>query len=162
MPGPAPTPTELLKARGNPHANKRQSLEPDCAVAAPDCPEFLSPEARQHWDYIVPRLLARRTLSDADVGLLAMMCAEYAAYVEAYEHLAKLKAAAKKRKRDYIVFHGHVVDHPRVLMKSAFERYVKAAVQFGLSPSAKARVHATPEKKKPKAQTERPALRIAG
>jgi P27 family predicted phage terminase small subunit len=104
-------------------------------VAAPDCPLELSPDAKKHWDWIVPRLLKRRTLSEADMGLLAMMCVEYVEYMSAVHDL-------RTQVESKLPFKGCIVDHPRVRIKGAFERYSKAAMQFGLSPASKARVSA--------------------
>jgi P27 family predicted phage terminase small subunit len=152
--GPAKTPTELLLARGNPHAKHANPAEPIDAVAAPEMPAGLSNGAQAHWGWIVPRLLARRTLAEADLGLLASMCVEYAEYMEAVADLQKLKKSRKAYK-------GHLIDHPRVRMKGAFERYKQASDRFGLSPSAKARIQATPEEKKPAAKPTGLTLRIA-
>lgn len=152
--GPAKTPTALLQARGNPHAKSAAATEPIDAVAAPSMPEGLSEAATAHWRFIVPRLLQRRTLSEADLGMLVSMCVEYGEYVEAIADLEKLKKSQESYK-------GHLIDHPRVRMKGAFERYKQGADRFGLSPSAKARVQAepapTPKKEKPAV----PMLRIA-
>ncbi len=144
----------MLIARGNPHVERTSAAEPISAVAAPDVPEGLNDAARAHWDYIVPRLILRRTISPEDLGLLAAMCIEWAEYIEAVGKLAKLKKSGKSYK-------GHLIDHPRVVIKGSFDRYSKSAIQFGLSPSAKARVQATPEEKKPKAAPAEPMLRIA-
>lgn len=151
--GPAPTPTKILKARGSWRGDENE-LEPDDAVAAPKIPAGLNGAARTHWKWIVPRLLIRRTLSEVDLGFLAIMCIEYAEYMEAMRSLAKLKKTGENYK-------GHLIDHPRVVMKGCFDRYSKAAIQFGLSPSAKARVQATPEKTVAKKVEDQPVLRIA-
>jgi hypothetical protein len=69
--------------------------------------------------------------------------------------LEKLKASKAK-------FTGHMIDHPRAIKNSAYDRYKQAADRFGLSPSAKSRVQATPAEKKPAAPAaETPKLRIA-
>lgn len=115
---------------------RERAGEPIDTVAAPDCPLELSPDAKAHWDFIVPQLLKRRTLTEADMGMLAMMCVEYAEYMSAVHDLRTLVESKKK-------FKGCIVDHPRVRIKGAFERYSKAAIQFGLSPAAKARVSAS-------------------
>lgn len=83
-----------------------------------------------------------------------MMCVEWAEYMEAVGELEELKKSDKGYK-------GHMIDHPRARMRGAFERYSKAAIQFGLSPASKARVQSTPQDE-PQPQTdETPTLRIA-
>jgi P27 family predicted phage terminase small subunit len=153
--GPAPTPTTILKARGNPHAKKRAEIEPQDEIAAPAMPSGLPKEAQDHWRWIVPRLVARGTLAEADLGMLAAMCVEWADYIGAVRTLEKLRASRSK-------FAGHMIDHPRVIKNSAYDRYKQAADRFGLSPSAKSRVQATPAEKKPAVPAaEAPKLRIA-
>lgn len=151
--GPAKTPSIMLKARGSWRGDENE-LEPSDEVAAPEIPAGLNKAAREHWEWIVPRLLTRRTLSEVDLGFLAIMCIEWAEYMLAMKDLEKLK----KQKGNY---KGHLIDHPRVRMKGCFDRYSKAAIQFGLSPSAKARVQATPEQPAAKNIESQPMLRIA-
>src|SRR4051812_27695787 len=126
MSGPARTPTQILSQRGSWRGQRRQNTEPVDAVAAPAAPAFLSTVAREHWAYIVPVLLGRQTIFEACVGPLTLMCLEWAECVEAYEALAKLKRSRKAYK-------GHLIDHPRVRIKGAFDRYTKMAIQFGLT-----------------------------
>ncbi|HYF34555.1 MAG TPA: phage terminase small subunit P27 family [Prosthecobacter sp.] len=124
-------------------------------VLAPDPPTAMSEAALAEWDYIVPKLLRRRTLSEADRGLLAMMCIEYAEYMEAVEELKVLKESKQP-------FKGCIVDHPRVRMRASYERYSKSAMQFGLSPASKARVQATEKPlEKPKPNDGPRILKIA-
>jgi P27 family predicted phage terminase small subunit len=151
--GPAKTPSVILTARGSWRGGENAS-EPVATVAAPVMPIWLSKAAKEHWEFIVPQLLERRTLSVADLGLLAMMCTEWAEYQTASKELDKLR----KSGRD---FHGTAADHPRRRMESAFDRYKHAADRFGLSPSAKARVQSEPEPRKKPAVTTEPQLRIA-
>lgn len=88
--------------------------------------------------------------------MLAMMCVDYAEHEEATIALAKLKRSGRNYK-------GHMIDHPRARIRASNERYMKAAIQFGLSPAAKSRVQAMPETtKRPAANpNDPPMLRIA-
>ena len=156
MPGPSRTPTAILEARGSTLAKGREAAEPSDAVEVPPMPREVSEDkdAREHWEYIAPRLVNRRTLAAAELGMLAGMCLEWGEYVRSIRAIAKL---VKSRK----AYKGHLIDHPRVVRKGAFERYSKAAIQFGLTPSAKSRVQVTPEPKVEKVRQQTPALRIA-
>jgi P27 family predicted phage terminase small subunit len=131
MPGPAPTPTAILAARGSWRADERIN-EPQDAVAAPECPRWLKGEARKEWFRVVPILLARRTLSEADFGHLSGMCQWWGEYVNAVRRVRQLRGT----------FAGHPIDHPRVLKSQAWKEYAKAAQQFGLSPASRTRVSA--------------------
>jgi len=133
--GPAATPTEILAQRGSKHAKARvQAGEPVDPVAAPECPAWLKGEARQEWFRVVPILLARRTLCEADMGHLAGMCDWWGQYVSARRRVRKITSASP--------YHGHLIDHPRVVMSQAWKAYADAARQFGLSPASKTRVRA--------------------
>lgn len=152
MPGPPRTPTKILDARGSWLAKQRAADEPDDNVAAPEMPRDMGDEAERHWNYIVPKLLSRRTLTPSDFGFLVGMCQWWGEYA---------RAAARVAKLDKSPFKGHVVDHPRVVMRSAWEQYSKAAARFGLSPADKSRVQAASEAKLPDAKPSFPILRIA-
>lgn len=156
MPGPSRIPLELLKARGSTLVKDRAAAEPTDAVELPPLPAEVAAdkEAKAHWEYITPRLVVRRTVAAADLGLLAGMCLEWAEYVRAVRNIAKLVKSGKSYK-------GHLIDHPRVVRRGAFERYSKAAIQFGLTPSAKSRVQAEPPAKIEKPKDTTPRLRIA-
>ncbi len=53
--GPAPTPTKILEARGSWRAKARAG-ELTFPVERPECPAWLSTEARAEWDRVVERL----------------------------------------------------------------------------------------------------------
>lgn len=135
--GPAPTPTTMLRLRGSWRAGSR-SGEPEPTIEAPSCPEWLSKEAKAEWRRVVPELLLRRTLSKADRAMLAGYCQAWGEFADA------AKAVEAKKKHE-----GHIIDHPRVAMARAFERLIKAADRFGLSPAAKARVRGEAGEEKP-------------
>lgn len=109
-------------------------------VEAPPRPADLGDIAAEHWSEIVPRLVARRTLTVADVGHLVGMCEWWEEFVVAREQLRELRRTKAKYK-------GHLIDHPGPRMRSAWEQYSKAAQQFGLTPAAKSRVQAGDEAK---------------
>ncbi len=140
MSGPSKTPSSILAARGSWRAEANPD-EPIVATAAPDCPTWLTGEAKAEWTRIVPSLITRNTLSVADRGHLAGMCYWWGVFVKAQ------KACAGKVK-----FKGNPVDHPRVILIQSWKEYSKAAQQFGLSPAAKARVQSSPDEKKPDAK----------
>jgi P27 family predicted phage terminase small subunit len=104
------------------------------AVESPECPSWLKGESRREWFRVVPILLARKTLGQADFGHLAGMCDWWGQYVMARLRVRKLGSKSYK---------GHLMDHPRVVMNTAWKEYSKAAQQFGLSPASKARVSAS-------------------
>lgn len=133
--GPQPTPTALLRLRGSHRADARNG-EPETSVEAPKCPDWLSEEAKAEWRRLVPELKDRRTITKSDRAALAGMCAAWAEIVESHAAIAKLAEPGAAK------FSGHMIDHPRVVLNRAFERWIKLSDRFGLSPAAKTRVRA--------------------
>jgi P27 family predicted phage terminase small subunit len=152
MPGPARTPQAILEARGSWLAKDRAKTDPHDDVRAPEPPRWLSKVGREHWTFIVPLLIARRTISAADFGHLVGMCEWWAEYVGA---IAALRKLGKKS------FKGHLLDHPRVRQRSAWEQYTKAAQRFGVTPADKTKVNAAPPAKPKVDKPTVPVLRIA-
>jgi P27 family predicted phage terminase small subunit len=137
--GPAPTPSSILAARGSWRA-KQNPDEPADDVVAPDPPKWLKGEGRTHWNYLVPILLTRRTISLADFGALVKLCQAW------QDSLSARKAIEAMGDQPY---QGHAIDHPRAVMAAADKAYRDLAIQFGLTPSAKSRVNAASQDKKP-------------
>jgi phage terminase small subunit len=65
------------------------------------------------------------------------MCAAWSEVVEAHAKIADMS------KPGAAPFSGHMIDHPRVILNRAFERWIKLSDRFGLSPAAKTRVRAS-------------------
>lgn len=139
--GPPKTPTETLKLRGSWLAKTRNG-EPAAVPGVPDCPEWLTGEARSEWDRQVPDLSARQLMSKSYRVALAMFCEAWGTYVTS---LADIAANG----HTYITDKGNEVQRPVVgIMHKAFERAMKMGQQFGFSPSSKAGLQVD-EKEKP-------------
>lgn len=135
--GPAPTPSETLKARGTFREDRRRG-EPDDDVALTTCPDWLDDEGKAEWKRLAPLLKKRRTVSKAACGVLAVLCESWSRYIKASTQLHKVMSC----------------DDPDVLAASRWSgiavsagaAYLKAAAEFGLAPASRARVQATPGK----------------
>src|SRR5262245_49227502 len=127
MSGPAPTPTETLKARGSWRAKDRAG-EVQFERGAPSCPTWLGREAKVEWKRQVAQLEAAGVLQLVDRALLAAYCEAWGDFhaltkdVRAlgYARAIKLGLVSAKAK--------------------AADRLVKLADRFGFSPAARARV----------------------
>lgn len=118
MPGPQPTPTAVLAARGSWRANERAD-EPVIPIAA-DCepPAGLSERAEEVWRALAPRLRNSGLLSEADVPTFTRFVRLYAAW-----ETAMLQFEAKP-------------DRASVLTLSKLDDMVRKLEQrFGLSPA---------------------------
>lgn len=141
MPGPPPTPTPILNARGSWRAKVR-TQEPIPAKQTPGCPAFLKGEARLEWNRQVKALAKMGCLAKCDRGSLALYCEAWGEFAEAVYLLAEngpvieSERYGKVRRKTLMVFRN-----------KAAERLIKLADRFGFSPAARARVRAEAPKK---------------
>lgn len=100
----------------------------------PSPPKWLSDSARAEWRRVAPVLVERRVLAVTDLGVLAAWCAAMGDIRDIRERIAE---------------EGMVVDgkrHPLLLQLNAAMGQVKAlGLELGLSPTARAKVGASPE-----------------
>jgi P27 family predicted phage terminase small subunit len=131
--GPAPTPTEVLKARGSWRAKARAG-EPADEVAAPRPPDWLDAEAVAEWKRLVPLLKQRRTVYRSCRGALAVMCDAWSLFCRAVRQRDALLAGA--------VPDALAVRRWAAIAAEAQATYLKVAQEFGLTPASRARVQA--------------------
>lgn len=117
MRGRKPKPTELLKAHGSWRAKIRDD-EPAMEVCGdvPIAPNNLTGEALACWVKTASELVAVRVLSKSDLNALERYCRFWALFKDATD--------------------------PDLMMKLD-QRLIKIEEQFGLTPSARARVKAS-------------------
>lgn len=138
MPGPAPTPTEFLRARGSWRADTRDG-EVRFEQKEPTCPKCLKGEARREWRRIVKQLLAAGILQMPDRALLSAWCEAWADFCKCVEDLAVTGSL--------ISTPNGVAKNPLISVKNAaVERMVKLAGQFGFSPAARSRIKSSESK----------------
>lgn len=141
--GPPPTPTNLKKLRGNPGKRKMPAKQIPSTGQPVVCPNWLSKEARQEWDRIVPLLLKMGLADAADEMALAAYCQCAAEVMIATRQLNKDGRYVKIEIRDR---NGYKVGtrsepHPMlVVQREALGKLRQFLVEFGLSPAARARI----------------------
>lgn len=132
--GPAPKPTALTLLEGNPGHRPINRSEPKPRPVAPTCPSWLDKQAKQEWRRIAPLLERLGLLTEIDGAALAGYCQSYARWRQCQEVLAK----------DGLTFTtgtGYVQARPEVAIGNRALIEVRAfCVQFGLTPSARARM----------------------
>lgn len=140
--GRKPKPTALKRAEGNPGKRKLNEDEPDYRVAkGKTCPRHLKGIARATWIDLAPQLAKVGVLLDPDRRMLEMLCQEYAAYREAAAHLEQ---------EGMVQTTSTGFEGPSVwinISRGAFDRYLKAASHFGLTPSSRSSIEVKPAKK---------------
>lgn len=132
--GRKPKPTAQKKLEGNPGKRKLNGSEPKATPGAPDCPAYVTGEARKEWDRVIPLLAEMELLAHADLGTIATYCQ---AYGEAFDAQLKLNKEGLTVK-----VNGQVIPHPLInIRRKAQQMMLSAGSQLGLNPSARSRIH---------------------
>lgn len=154
---PKPTALKLLTGSRRPI----NPNEPDAGGPLGDPPRFLPVEARRKWRQMAPDLEAMGVAGKMDRDALALYCQTWADYVQALADIAKYGTLIKSP-------NGMPVQSPYVGMKNrALDTLRALAGEFGLTPSSRTRIHATPPGGKQKSALEellssRPSLAASG
>jgi P27 family predicted phage terminase small subunit len=140
MKGPPPKPTALKLLDGNPGQRPLNQLEPTLEVAEPVCPEHLDEIARREWKQVVPILMKMRVLTEGDGAMLGIWCQTYSTLIDLQGRIAKTGTLYTTKKG------GFVQTNPLFLqMLKCVNVIAKISAEFGLTPSARVRLHAAPE-----------------
>ena len=139
MRGRKPVPTALKIIRGNPGKRRLNDAEPQHPPLPPECPEDLSDsKARREWERIAPQLITQGQVTTVDRAALIGYCQKWAQWqaleAEAAKHPFVVKSAS-----------GSPIPNPAFkLANQTFAVMLKAAVELGITPSARSRVMAQP------------------
>jgi P27 family predicted phage terminase small subunit len=143
--GRKPKPSHLKLVAGNPGKRRINKSEPMPQRGRPSPPSHVSDKARETWGYVVAALDQTGVLAKPDALALELLCEAYADYLDA-------RAALKDRGSNYyetVNQTGGVMyrAHPAVAVMQDADRRIKAWLgEFGMTPSARSRVHGeTPE-----------------
>lgn len=142
MPGRKPKPTHLKLIMGNPG---RRPLKPDTIdpePVLPDPPEHLFAEAKEEWRRIAQGLYALRLLSTLDINALSAYCQSYAIWKRATIAIDKMAdpltgGLLVKTANDNPIYNPLVG-----IANKAARDMVNYAAEFGMTPSARARINA--------------------
>lgn len=147
-------PTEQKKLEGTDRGDRGNPAEPRFESAAPPLPAWLSPEAAEEWERIVPLLLVVRVLSPVDLGVLA-------AYCQAVGDLQLVNETLAKTERFYKS--GTLwKEHPAAKASRELSQQVRMlANELGLSPASRSKVSSIPEKEKADAMAPQQPRRSA-
>ena len=132
--GPTPQPTNLKVLRGNPGKRPLNTAEPRPRPVAPKCPSWLDSDAKREWRRVAPELERLGLLTLVDMAALAGYCASYSLWKRCTEALDETGMTFETDK-------GFVGQRPEVSIAARALADVRAfCVQFGLTPSARARM----------------------
>ncbi len=144
--GRKPLPAALHLIGGN--RSKKSAAElagagrPVVAPAAPpECPEFLSPDAREEWQRIVADLLVMGLLSRVDRAELAVYCQAWGDWKYARE---KITALGELGFSEMTPSGYKQMSVWMQISNRAEDRMRTAGASFGLNPSARMRLNVNP------------------
>ena len=128
--GTKPKPLAVLRLRGKDGTRARVSADLPAKPGAPECPAWLSKNAKLIWVDMVKRTVPLGILSQHDRDALAVHC-------DAVDDYA---AACRTIQREGLTVQGKfgTIPHAAVAIKTAaFSRMSKTISYFGLSPSSR-------------------------
>ena len=144
--GRPPKPTHLKIVQGNPGKRRLPKNELTPPAAEPDAPLHLSDEAAEEWRRVCVVLKAMGILNEADRAALAGYCQAYGRWRQAE---GALKAMGGKDEATHGLIiktkQGNYIQNPLLgIANKAMADMLRFAGEFGLTPSARARIGATP------------------
>jgi P27 family predicted phage terminase small subunit len=140
--GRKPKPSGLKVVAGTDRADRRNEDEPKPEVTRPKAPAHLSKPAKAEWRRVVDQLFNLGIMSDLDVAALGAYCAAYGRWVDAEKALAKMAERDPATKGIMIkTTAGNAIQNPLVgASNKAAADMVRYAAEFGMTPSARARL----------------------
>jgi len=148
-PGRRPTPTATKLLNGNPGHRAINRNEPKFS-GIPTCPKHLNKGAKTEWRRISAELAASGLLTNVDRAALAAYCTAYSRWVEAEAKVVEWglvipvgqTKATEKNGQIIPGKPGYPIQNPYVgVANTALEQMRRWAVEFGMTPSARSRIH---------------------
>jgi len=140
-----PKPTRLKLLTGNP-GKRPLPKEPNVESSLPEPPEHLDAYALEEWNRLAAGLHALGIFYEVDRGVFSAYCKAYSRWRHAEEELSKL--AAEKSPLNALILKtmsGNFIQQPLIgIANKAMADMVKYAGEFGLTPSARARIAINP------------------
>ena len=139
--GRKPKPTYLKLITGNPGRRRLPANEVQPAPACPPPPEHLCFEAKAEWQRVSPELFALRLLTRLDTAVLGAYCQSYAMWVQATDAINAIARTDPRTKGLIAKINGHPQQSPLVFIANkAASDMARYAAEFGMTPSARARL----------------------
>jgi len=143
MRGRKPLPSHLKLIQGNRGKRPIKAEKIQFEASEPMPPPHLCDDAKVGWGRVSSMLYALKILSAADVAALAAYCQSYAMWKQATEAL-NMMALNDKLTRGLLIktTNGNAIQNPLLgIANKAAADMVRYAAEFGMTPSARARIH---------------------
>jgi len=149
-PGPAPLPKNVHLLKGNPSKipahQLRDVVQPTTEIPKP--PRHLDKEAVGEWKRITAELYKLGLVSQIDRAALSGYCAAWSEVVQCERKITELNKADPKGEAGLVGYTPNGYQQMSVwvqIRNRAYERMMKFAAEFGMSPSSRSRLVATPQ-----------------
>lgn len=134
-------PSHLKAVTGTTRGKATEATQARLSGTTP--PAFVSDRARQHWPELARLLADMNVLGDGDLIALGLLCETLAEYLDARDTVARDGATYAATTEAGAVMHRA---HPAVAQRNDAARRVQSLLsEFGLTPSARAKVGALPD-----------------
>ena len=146
MRGRKPLPSHLKLIKGSAKGELRKRGKPTDVEVTPSLPmppPHLCDEAKVEWGRVASMLYALRLLSDADIAALSAYCQAWATFKRATSALERM-AAQDPVTQGLLVktTNGNAIQNPLLgIANKAASDMVRFAAEFGMTPSARARIN---------------------
>lgn len=138
--GRKPQPTSLKILKGETRKERLNKDEPKPQPIAPPKPEYLNEHASAMWDRLAPKLVRMGLLTEVDGESFTSLCQAYGAWVQCQIEINEGGIDMKVGKGEYRQV------KPIVSESHKYFSEVKALLaEFGLTPSARARLSVKPD-----------------
>jgi P27 family predicted phage terminase small subunit len=143
MKGRKPIPTALKKLRGTDQPVRINQNEAQASIVSklPPPPKWFSPLAKKIYKTKGQELMNQNILATLDLDMFILYCNEYAIYIETSEQINEVPNRATISEASEKILNRIVRKNQR-----AWERAKSIAIEFGFTPSARARVKAINKK----------------
>lgn len=141
--GKKPTPSHLKIITGNPGKRPLPVNEPKPELAVPTVPKELCDDGKLEWGRVSVQLHRCGLLSEIDRAALVAYCASFGLWVRTTRKLREMEDADPEY-RGLMIFSakGNLISNPLIgIANKAAADVVRYAEQFGMTPSARTRVH---------------------
>lgn len=137
MKGRKPTPTALKELRGTDQPVRINKNEPKLEAISkmPPAPAWFSSTARKIYKTKSRELIAQGVMSALDIDMFLLYCNEYATYIETSEEIRNIPLRAALSEAN-----AEVYKRIRQQNQQSWERAKSIAIEFGFTPSSRARV----------------------
>lgn len=145
--GRKPKPTHLKLVEGNPGKRPLNAKEAKVTPKRVMPPPHLSDEAKVEWGRVCDELFACGLLSGLDRAALAAYCQSYSLWVQAENALTEMGKDDPATGGLLIqTTNGNAIQNPLIgIVNKAKADMVRYAAEFGMTPSARSRISATPK-----------------